>query len=452
MVEPLAPHFLRVVYRWCKLLRVQLYPHQRQAVAWLRERSHAVLADDMGLGKTATSLVAAVPKMLCVVPAVTTWNWGREVGMWRPRLSVQLVVTGKDSIDEDADVVIVSHGLLSRVCAVRSQIAAMRWETLIVDEAHMFRNRTAVRSRVLFRSIVGQCARVWLLTGTPMPNNPVDLWMLLRGILPADFPESWRAWRDQFCVLAPDRYDPSGSKVVGAKNTGELRRRVRPHILRRKKSDVLDLPRLRYESVSLRPMKWPAGFEELRNKVNAEAGLLDAMTPEEAYRALLDSQHFSTYAKTCGLAKIDPVCELLQQELAFTSHKVVIFARHLDVVAGIEKGLVRFGSASITGSVSSRGRQSIVDEFQDVGSGLRVLVCQIQAGGVGITLTAATDAVFAELSFTPGDNSQARDRIYRIGQERPVRVRTVSLEGTVDSIVATVLSRKLAMQSEAGLR
>ena len=444
---------------------MQLYPHQRAAVEWLSRTDRAILADDMGLGKTASALVALVPPALVVVPAVVVWNWLREIEAWRPRLRVQHLRSGKDVPDRSADIIVMSHGLLVRQPKLWAALHALPlFETLVVDECHLMRNARAQRSRAVFghglvspAPLAARARRVWGLSGTPMPNTPVDLWMQMRGLRPDLVPENWRDWRRRYCKLAPDRYDPSGFKPVGVINAPELRARLAPMILRRRKGEVLDLPAMRTEVVALRPVKWPPEFEAIMAKVEAKvaqgrkpADVLTALelagSPAAAFAALLDAAEFSTFARVCGTAKVEPVIDLLTMELEGTAHKQVVVARHLDVVAGIAAGLDAFGCVTITGDVAAKERAARVERFQ-ADATCRVIVVQITAGGVGITLTASSEILFAEMSFVPAENAQARDRIHRIGQTSACRVRLVTLAGTVDEIVGLVLQRKLAMIS-----
>ena len=166
------------------------------------------------------------------------------------------------------------------------------------------------------------------------------------------------------------------------------------------------------------------------------------------FNAVKDGEDFTKFRRLCGMAKAKPVADLLYQELEDGGlDKVVIFAHHKDVVDLIARDLERFGVRTITGATPAKDRAAYVDHFQTDPS-VRVIVANIVAGGVGITLTAAADVVFAEQSWTPGDNAQAADRCHRIGQTRRVRVRFMALAGTIDEAITQSLRQKIRMIRE----
>ena len=150
--------------------RVNLYPHQVQAVQWLGQRPKAILALDMGLGKTCVSALDLVKPALVVCPASLKLNWQRELKMWRPDLSVQVIKSPKDTI-KDLDVTIINYDILQKV-----DLPSV--STLIVDEAHYAKNYKAKRTKVLMQ-LIKAAPNVSLLTGTPIVNRPIELWTLL---------------------------------------------------------------------------------------------------------------------------------------------------------------------------------------------------------------------------------------------------------------------------------
>ena len=127
--------------------------------------------------------------------------------------------------------------------------------------------------------------------------------------------------------------------------------------------------------------------------------------------------------------------------------KVVVFAHHRDVIDPLCEALDQFGVVRIVGATPLKARQRAVDLLQGH-SGIRVAVCHIVAGGTGVTLTAAQDVVFVEMSYSPGENAQAAERVYRIGQLKRVRVRFIALAGTIDEPLVTIVRRKTRMIRE----
>jgi len=429
---------------------MQLFPHQVEATNWLALQKRAGLFDEQGLGKTAAAITAAARiggRCLVIAPTVVAHNWAREIGLWAPGDPVQVITSGRTQVDPAARWVVTTHGLL-RVLAPR--LRAMRATVLVVDEAHAFKSPQAKRTQALYGArrtpgLVHGIPHVWLLTGTPMPNNPVELWTHLAALVPERILApgttaralTWTEFRDRFCVLARSAFTPDGVKVVGAKNAEELRARMKGFALRRRKREVLNLPPMRWGTMTITGGRLPAALESL------EAEL--AGKPVEA---LAESVHFSTWRRLCGLAKAEPAVELLAEELeADPGHRVVVFAHHAEVIDLLTRGLAKFGVVRITGGQTASDRQAAVLGFQSRGS-VRVAVANIVAGGVGVTLTAAHDVVFVEQSWVPGENAQAADRCHRIGQQESVLVRVLALAGSIDEKIADTLATKSQMIRE----
>lgn len=427
-----------------------LFKHQITGAAWLAERRAALLADEQGLGKTAMLITAAdavgADRVLVLAPAAVTHNWAREFRMWSPSRSVSVLSASSAQVPA-AGVVVTTHDLLRSPLGAR--LGNTQWDTLIVDEAHAFRNPTAIRTQRLFglgirRGLVASASRCWLATGTPTPNNPSEWWAYLAGIAPKRAANqlghlmSRRAWRDRFCQTA---YVPFGDnvKITGARNVPELHKRLDGFVLRRLKRDHLQLP----------PIRW--GIVELDAAKSPELQRIEAKLPKpgtgDYLRALRESAEFSTWRRLCGEAKAKAAAALLVDELAMDpTRKLVVFAHHTHVLRTIRSALHAedLTAVEITGEVPAGERQRAVDAFQR-DPRCRVALCNIVAGGVGVTLTAAHDVVFVEQSYVPGENAQAADRVHRIGQLDQVLVRVLTLAGSVDSHVAEALATKRAM-------
>ena len=440
-----------------------LYPHQSDGALWLAQRERACLADDPGLGKTITAIKGAsmcgARKMLVLAPTCVAWNWHHECGIWAPKRDPVVITAGRyANIVGRTDTTIMTHGMLLNK-KVHAAVCDQAWDVCVVDESHFFRGRNAKRSNLLYhlggldRSVADVADRTWCLSGTPMPNNPSDLWTMCHGLWPDEFSESFAAFRARYCITT---WTPFGDhvKVIGGKNLDELRERLRGRMLRRRADDVLDLPPVRYETVALRPDKMPQEIELLAAELPASTLAIlnnpeNCESPEEAFDLLGESKAFAAFRRWCGLAKAEATADLLEHELNDGQlDKVVVMAHHGDVVAHIATRLAKWGVRTITGATSAADREANVRAFQAPGSGVRVIVCNILAGGTGTTLTAASELVFAEMSFVPGENTQAAIRIRRIGQERHCRVRFVSLAGTLDVPLVRVLQRKTEMIRE----
>lgn len=426
-----------------------IYPWQTTGVDWLRTKTRALLGDEQGMGKSITAILAAraagCRRVLVIAPTVVAYNWENELRRWAPEWTVEVCASSNQmrAVQFDClNVIIVTHtGTING--RITTTLQRREFDLIIVDEAHCFRNESAQRTRALYGTggLIHRAKRVWLLTGTPMPNHAGELWPMLRGLWPDRCPYGFEEFRDRFCEKRWD-YHRNDWKIVGNKKDTlpELRAMLNGVVLRRLKKDHLkDLPPIRWETVVLPPgvvSKALAAF----NKQFA------GMPAEEALAALQRHVEFAAWRRLCGVAKIEPATELLAAELEGTTHKTVVFAHHLDVLAGIEKGL-GVPTVKITGDVSAQDRTRLVTLFQNDPK-TRVALCQITAAGVGITMTAAEEVVFVEQSWVPADNAQAADRCHRIGQTKPVRARFLALAGTVDQLVAEALARKTAAINE----
>lgn len=445
---------------------MKLYPHQEQAVNWLGD--HPGLADDQGLGKTASAIVAAgTGRHVVTCPAAVLFNWRKEILMWaRDPGRIQVITKGSDPVDPRATWVIVSHALLVKF---EAKLAACSWDTVIVDEAQFFKTPKAQRTKALYgmarghTGVVKSAKRVMLLTGTPMPNNPTEMWTHFAAVKPEliakDFdpitmlepqPMTWFEFRRRYCQLIPSAYG-DGWKVVGVKpeTKDELRSIVRSFWMRRMKKDVLDLPPIRFGHVTLTVDKLPPKMAEIER----EAGVLDGDSPETIMDKLRESSHFSTWRRLCGIAKAGVAAEQMVDEMTDSDDKRIVFAHHKEVLDTMAAALeaAGIGFVRIDGSQNAAQRQHAVDLFQDAlpeGVNVRVALVNIVAGGIGITLTRATEAVFVEQSWTPGENAQATDRLYRIGQTKSVLVRFLSLANSIDEHIADALATKTAMIRE----
>jgi len=422
-----------------------LYPHQREAIKWLLQHPRGGLFDDQGLGKTISALVAADivgERILIVCPSVVAYNWAAECLEWTGR-NAAVLSHGRATVPPGACVVVTTHGLLLRE-HIKAEIECFAPDVVIGDEVHMLRGRDSKKAAAFWGELVPPAAYVWALTGTPQPAWPIDLWMMLSHMWPQQFPESWAEFRDKYCLLAPSDYS-DGWRPIGGRNLAELRQRVDGKFLRRLKSQVLDLPPLRHERVTLQA-DLPQEMLDLDGVLSEEAveAVMNATSPEAAFAALLQDTDLASYRRRCGEAKAPLVAELLDLELREDrACKRVVFCHHKSVASTLAHKLAHYRPVLITGEVPAKQRTDRVALFQ-ANPSVRVAVCQIVAGGTGITLTAADDLVFAEVSFLPGENAQARDRVYRIGQTKPCRVRFVELFGTADAILTRVLRRKTA--------
>lgn len=389
-----------------------LFNYQAEGAAWLAPRRFGYLADEQGLGKTAQAIRAADlawAERVCVVcPASAVENWRREIQRWSLGFW-------------EADV-------LSYDGAVRRGLPAA--DTYVIDEAHFLKTASTKRTKRCLGvgSPLRDAARVWALSGTPAPNHVGELftWLTFMG---AARDMSYRQYLDRYTHWQMTDYGPKVWKNR-ADAMPDLKARMDRVFLRRLKSQVLkDLPPVRWGDITL------SGKSEGHfDKVLADHIELSDSLPVE-------DEHIARLRREIGELKAPALAAYLADELDGSEGKLVVFAWHKAVLDVLEHRLQGFGVARIDGSVPAAKRQGEVDRFQG-DANCRVFLGNIAAAGTAITLTAASNLVFAELAWTPGDNAQAAMRVHRIGQSQPVLIRTATLKGSIDEAVNQVLARK----------
>lgn len=415
-----------------------LYGYQQAGAAWLASRKHALLADEMGLGKSAQAIAACGALgvrdrcVLVICPASVRENWKREFARFS---HLTPIVQSYDGAARNALNLSVPEG--------------DHWDVLILDEAHYLKSHTAKRTKAIFGErcdgvggLVERADRVILLTGTPMPNAPNELWPALRALFPeqitgsAGKPYGYHQFVQKFCRTRDNGF---GLQIVGAKNHDLLREKLEPIMLRRTKAEVLpDLPEISFDELFVEGRIGVAGPEA--DKV---AAVLEAEGVEGLKRI---APHVATLRRLTGMAKVEPVVEYVKEWLEGCDRKIVIFAHHREVIQGLADGLLNGTDESlgvvVTGDTLPANRQMRIDKFQT--GKARVFIGQNTAAGTGITLTAASDLLLVEPAWTPADNQQIAGRIHRIGQKTGCQVRFVTMSGSVDEQINRVLTRKSA--------
>jgi SNF2 family DNA or RNA helicase len=366
------------------------FAHQDDGIRWLIENRFCILADDMGLGKTFQALVAARAlghRIMIVCPAGLRDNWLREARI------------------VDARVEVYSWA------KVPEPLTTIDY-TLIVDEAHYGQNMKAARTKA-FLELAKHAAAVFELTGTPIKNGrPVNLFPLLVGArhpLGADR----RSYEKRYCNAGPTRW--SRWDTTGCSYLEELHAKVSDSILRRMKEDCLDLP------AKSRVMR---GVELSSEAADLYEETLSAMQAEYRARKMrgeigeADALVLMNHLRHAGsVAKVEEAAEIAEEVLE-QGGQIVFFFAFLDSAKQLANILGGAGVGLITGEQDSTERQTSIDAFQR--GALRVMVCTLGAGNVGITLTAAQTVVLVDRPWTPGDAIQAEDRLYRIGQRSAV--------------------------------
>ena len=411
--------------------------HQKEAIEKLAGSKRFILADDMGLGKTTSTIIAALEtgakKILIICPASLKINWQREIENYTDR-SVY-IAEGKHFSTEH-DFVIVNYDILKNFYDLKdkenSLITKSNFDLIIIDEAHYIQNGQAQRTK-LVNSFVKNVDKLWLLTGTPMTSRPMNYYNLL-FLIESPVAQNWMAYAIRYCQGYQFK---AGNRKIwntsGASNLEELRDRTSRQVLRRLKTEVLDLPDKIISPIYLRlKSKLYEGlmgeyYDWYKNKKEESSSLTVQFSKLMKVRQVIAEE------------KINDTIELAQN-IIDQDKKVIIFTNFTDTLQKIH---THFGKQSVylDGSCSKPQRQYAVDQFQE-NDKIKVFVGNLKAAGVGITLTAGEAVIMNDLSFVPSDHDQAQDRAYRYGQKNSVSVYYPIFENTIEGVIYDMLSKK----------
>ena len=425
------------------------YEHQKKGIEFLVCRDGAILADHMGLGKSFQSIIAALEvdakKILIICPSSMKITWEREIASFNEK---PIIVNGS-TWPHVGKFTIINYEILKNFHTLGNKvdgepyftnIVNENYDLVILDEAHKVKNPKAQRTKLINDIVTkSKIERVWLLTGTPITNKPMDFFNLLK-LVKAPIADNWKFYAQRYCEAKSFYKTIKGYKrkiwvTDGASNLEELGIRTKNNLLRRLKSEVLDMPdktiTTLYHDLSKRG--W-ADYENLwedylekrevdgKRKVNlnkdlVELGLLRKFIAMEAI------------PKTIELAE-----DIIEQ-----GQKVVIFTTFTEELEELSE---HFKNCVVhNGKMSTTEKQKSVDKFQN-NKKCNVFIGNITSAGVGITLTEGSAVVFNSFSWVPGDNEQAEDRCHRIGQKSNVSVYYQLFRGTISFVMWYSLMNK----------
>ncbi|MFT4156866.1 MAG: DEAD/DEAH box helicase [Microbacterium sp.] len=444
-----------------------------------------LLADEPGLGKTAQSVLAAsvagAYPLLAVVPNVVKMNWAREVERWTPQRRATVIQGDGDDIDAFADVFIVNYEILDRHL---SWLASIGLRGMVVDEAHFIKNLSSQRSQNVLslanrlrERTPGGRPLMLALTGTPLINDVEDfdaIWRFLgwtNGEKPG--PELMEKLDATGFTPADKGFYPEARDAV-----------ISMGIVRRKKKDVAaDLPD---KLIADLPVQLDDEFGRSIRQAERELGerlaaryrrIIEARTSaagaannsrgvageidEDIVRLVAQNELEESKAQGTGgdnvftmVRRIGQAKALLAADYAAQLQrsvgKVVFFAKHIDVMDQAEAHFASAGirSVSIRGDQTSTARQQAIDAFNG-DPGVGIAVCSLTAAGVGLNMQAASNVVLAELSWTAAEQTQAIDRVHRIGQDEPVTAWRIIAAHTIDTKIAELIDQKQGLAARA---
>ncbi|XP_061840944.1 DNA annealing helicase and endonuclease ZRANB3 isoform X1 [Nerophis lumbriciformis] len=437
-----------------KLLQ-RLMSFQREGVDFaLSKNGRCMIADEMGLGKTVQAIAVAYAfrkewPLLVVVPSSLKYPWIEELERWIPELQpgdINLVENKSHTMGiSSSKVTVLGYGLLTTDARLLVEtLSRQRFAVVVVDESHYLKSRNAARTKLLV-PLIQSAKRAILLTGTPALGRPEELFMQIDALYPKMF-GTWTDYAKKYCNA---HYRYFGTRRQwdsrGASNLEELHQRLSQIMIRRLKAEVLsqlppkirqripfDLPKEAAKEAVASFAEW----ERLMKGGRSEVGTID--NPFAEVMSLITQMY-----KQTAIAKAGAVKDYIKMMLEAEHLKFLVFAHHLTMLQACTEAAIeaKAGYIRIDGSVPSAERIHLVHKFQN-DPDTRVAILSIQAAGQGLTFTAASHVVFAELYWNPGQIKQAEDRAHRIGQTSSVNVHYLIAKGTFDSVMWSMLNRK----------
>ena len=390
------------------------------------------MADEMGLGKTMEAILAMrvlfnqgeLNRVLVVAPASVGATWEREIQLWAPELNSVRVQGGQTQRDAQwssgAEVHIISYESLARDMQRSSPVGSIPFELCIADEAQKIKNPATANSRAV-RLVSAKCRSRWALTGTPLENAASDTVSIFGFIAPN--------------LQLDSRFQSPAS----------LRNAISPHLLRRTKRQVdIQFPELRHDvhwldlSPGQRKAYWNAEYGGIR-KLQA---LGNNITRIHIFSLITNLKLICNYDDKSGQScKLDFLQDSLD-EISANGEKAIVFSQYPNMtLSKVADHLRRFNPLRFDGSVSTRQRERVIEQFQQEDEN-DILLMGIRSGGMGITLTRANHVFHFDHWWNPSVVDQGSARVHRIGQQRSVFIHSLYTRDTIEERIDEILSRK----------
>ena len=421
----------------------KLYKYQLEGVLTIeRWNGRALLADEMGLGKTIQALAwciahPEVRPVVVICPSCAKYNWRDEIAKWVPNAKVSVLAGQTPTIfceDQLPQFVVVNYDILFYHLA---NIKTLRPKLVIIDEAHRIRNWYATGKRVKAdpygrKESFNQCTdstlrlcsgvpHVIAITGSPLINRPMDLFVALKLLRSDLFPSKFE-FGMEYCDPKTDRY--SGKITYnGCTNADQLHTLLVQHVMiRRLKKDVLpDLPPKQRTIVRI-DLDNPQKYHDVENDTET-----------------LAISKLAELRQLCALGKLSAACEWIDNFLE-SGLKLIVYVHHRAIGEALAKRYAKV-CVAYAGGMSDSVRWKAVRRFQN-DDDCRLFVGSISACGEAITLTAASNVAVLEFPWTQAVLFQAEDRAHRIGQKDSVNIWLLAAQDTIDEDILGTIAGK----------
>ena len=439
-----------------KLLKVPLYPFQMRGVLFAAGRGRTIIADDMGLGKTIQAIGAAellarhrgISRALVICPASVKHQWLTEINRFSDRSAV--VIDGSSErrgalYNSEAFFKIVNYELVRRDL---DRVSTLLPDLIILDEAQRIRNWETATARTI-KLLRSRYAVV--LTGTPLENKLEELYSVVQFV-------DGRRLGPAFRFLSEHQQVNEKGKLIGYRNLDQVREKLAPILLRRRRDQVLkDLPP-RTDKIFRVPMspEQASYYGDQQIIVAALARKMERqgwLSPVDQQRLLCAIQNMRMICDSTFLfdkeTKVSPkmgeLKEILQELVIEEKRKVVVFSEweKMNSLVGELLHKMKIDYVSLHGSIPTRRRGQLIAKFREQNE-VKVFL-STDAGGVGINLQAASAVINIEPPWNPARLEQRIARVHRMGQSRPVLAVHLLTENSIEERVWNTIRLKKAL-------
>jgi SWI/SNF-related matrix-associated actin-dependent regulator 1 of chromatin subfamily A len=401
---------------------MQLFPHQQEAKLFLLSRRRAILADQPRVGKTLPTAAAALENLpaLIVCPAIAKTVWESAFSKLAPNVSAH-VVNGKREASQvnSADVTIINYDILQY-----AQTNVDRYNTLVLDECHRIKNPKAQRTKAAMLAMK-KVDHVYALSGTPIPNRPIELWPILHGL------GIYRGgWYDFAARYAKMWVAPWGLDTSGASNLVELKDMMKPHVMRRKKENIFK----DYKEPQVSLITFDLPNDKREQSFDADALMANP-------NALLAFEGLAEIMREAGMRKVKAASEFID-DLLQSNEPVVVFAHHKDVVQALQDELKDHKPVTVVGDTARAKRDKAIADFQ--AGQTKLIIGNIAAMSEGVDLSAADTIVFVECTWSTSALEQASSRVENINKSGiPPVIYILTIKASLDHTVLAKVLKKL---------
>jgi SNF2 family DNA or RNA helicase len=428
------------MYNW----KITPFPHQIEGFDALVNNQRLLLSWDMGLGKTAAIIAATdylmqqgeIKNILVITKASLVYTFADEVRRFSDRTC--LVINGSFNHRRNLytfemhhyDYVVVGYETFREDWVVYTD-----FDCLVLDEAHKIKNPESIIGEVIHEI---PAKRVYLLTGTPIINSPLESYNLLKRLGVIDY--DYNKFLHHFAVM-------QNKKILRYKNMAELRQIIQGVQLRKTKDEVLDLPP-KIQTIIPIPMlpKQRKLYETIKHNLKKELKDFDLTVTNinrHPLTKLLRLKQVTTDPRLLGADAPSAKIKVLEEQIEDLD-KAVVFTQFREEVCLLAKDFAAYNPVVITGDTDKKERNELVKRFQEDPS-CRLFIGTLGACREGLTLTAASHCFFLDEEWAEAYNIQAEDRLYRIGQKQTVNIYRYRCVNTIDEYVGQILLRKQNM-------